>query len=40
LTDKAFWADTNFSLLITDADTDIFALLKSQLKDITVHFFP
>jgi len=27
-----------FSLSVTDAD--IFALLKLQLKDITVHFFP
>jgi len=25
--------------LITHADTDIFALLKPQFQDITVHFF-
>jgi len=37
-----FWGDTDafcFSLTVTDADTDIFTLLKLQLKDITVHFF-
>ena len=28
-----------FELIITDADTEIFALLKLQLKDIAVHFF-
>jgi len=41
-TDKIFWADTDvfhLSLPITDADTDVFALVKPQLKDITVHFF-
>jgi len=39
---EKFSTDTdafNFSLTIVDADTEIFALLKLQLKDITVHFF-
>jgi len=29
----------HFSLLRTSANTDIFALLKKQMKDITVQFF-
>jgi len=36
------WADNDpfqFSLAITDADSDFFALIKVRLKYITVHFF-
>jgi len=36
---KLLWANTDILLLITDADTVIFALHKPQLKDIAVHFF-
>jgi len=30
---------TIFGFLVTDANINIFALLKSQLKDLTVYFF-
>jgi len=39
---QVFLADTDvfhLSLPITDADTDVFALVKPRLKDTTVHFF-
>jgi len=39
---RKLWVDTDpfqFSLAITDADTDFFALIKVRLKYITVHFF-